>query len=259
MMATHLVYPDGSVLPDGERHRGEWPGSFPCRTTGGFRLWNSHHADHIWTRFILTPSGWAFVMQDRDRMTAHRGSSKEFYEGPGRKWAHGSNGTPSTVATAEDAEAARVWLVAQASHTCGMCGTLVFLFHTKPERSERLKMHQWCTRCEFWFERASEKDDPATVRVRGTHYRMGGRTSGSLRGFGGAKFRVRFFDGRKAECSDMWCQGEIPEWFREMMPDNAVFLSEGAEVVLGDLEIEQGHPATVEQLREFGEAGRRPR
>jgi len=42
-------------------------------------------------------------------------------------------------------------------------------------------------------------------------------------GCAGRRFWIRFFDGRTITTNNLWCQGEIPEEFREELPDNAEF------------------------------------
>lgn len=43
-----------------------------------------------------------------------------------------------------------------------------------------------------------------------------------FKGFGGAKTRITFNDGRVIECDNVWFQGDIPHRFWKLMPDNAV-------------------------------------
>jgi hypothetical protein len=68
--------------------------------------------------------------------------------------------------------------------------------------------------------------DPAIARVGGKHYAIGPERRGDkqLCGFGGAKFIIQFFDGRRVETMNLWHQGVIPEHFRIRLPDNAEFL-----------------------------------
>ncbi len=83
-----------------------------------------------------------------------------------------------------------------------------------------------CFDCSFWLEKIkmSPEDEAGRVIVNGQHYRIGNDAAGPFRGFGGRKFTVLFQDGRIVETTNLWCQGEIPERFRKMLPDNAVFL-----------------------------------
>ena len=45
-------------------------------------------------------------------------------------------------------------------------------------------------------------------------------------GFGGRKFNIQFNDGQIITTRNMWHNGEIPDHFRDRLPDNAVFISE---------------------------------
>jgi hypothetical protein len=48
-----------------------------------------------------------------------------------------------------------------------------------------------------------------------------------MRGFGGHEFHIRFTDGREeaeVETSNLWCQGNIPEHFSKLLPNNAEFV-----------------------------------
>lgn len=44
-----------------------------------------------------------------------------------------------------------------------------------------------------------------------------------LRGFGGRRFDIEFFDGRRVTSHNLWSQGTVPPKWREAYPDNAVF------------------------------------
>ncbi len=70
----------------------------------------------------------------------------------------------------------------------------------------------------------SEADEAKRVIVDGQHYRLGSIHFGPFRGFGGRKFTIVFHDGRMIETSCLWHQGEIPEMFREWLPNNAIFV-----------------------------------
>lgn len=92
---------------------------------------------------------------------------------------------------------------------------------------ERLIANSTCFRCDFWRGYEKRRDHPSAVRVGDRHYWVGSvgfsdRPSWG-RGFGGTRFVIEFFDGRRVETSDLLHQGEIPPHFRERMPDNARF------------------------------------
>jgi hypothetical protein len=74
--------------------------------------------------------------------------------------------------------------------------------------------------------------NPNQVRIGGKLYRVlpepppdprAPFPSTSGYGFGGARFKIRFHDGRRVETRNLWSYGEIPGEYREALPDNAVF------------------------------------
>jgi len=82
-----------------------------------------------------------------------------------------------------------------------------------------------CFSCAFWEEKVDRKDRPEVARIDGKHYVIGREESiGFSRGFGGANFTIRFFDGREVRTTNLWHQGKIPTHFRDRLPDNAEFI-----------------------------------
>lgn len=78
-----------------------------------------------------------------------------------------------------------------------------------------------CFDCSFWLKKVGK---PGQVIINGVHYRINNATT-PFRGFGGRKFIIVFHDGREVETNSLWCQGKIPTEFRELLPDNAGFIS----------------------------------
>jgi hypothetical protein len=81
-----------------------------------------------------------------------------------------------------------------------------------------------CFRCAFWTERIElDQDNPDAVVANGKHYIIGDEHPSykGARGYGGEHFRIFFQDGRVVDSTNLWMQGEIPESFRPLMPDNA--------------------------------------
>ena len=85
-----------------------------------------------------------------------------------------------------------------------------------------------CFTCQFWVEKMDPdcRDSPLTVRISGRHYRIGPERAEGFRGYGGARFVIQFHDGRKAVTTNLWSQGEIPEAFWALLPNNATFVKE---------------------------------
>lgn len=110
-----------------------------------------------------------------------------------------------------------------APYTCKECGE-----QDDPAKwigGEKIAASGYCFRCKHWADLIAIKDRADVVRVKNTHYQIGtARTPSRHNGFGGHRFKIRFHDGREVETVDLWCQGGIPDRFKERMPDNAVFL-----------------------------------
>ncbi len=91
-----------------------------------------------------------------------------------------------------------------------------------------------CFDCSFWLKKIaiSAEDKARRVIVDGQHYRLGLNNTGAFKGFGGRQFTILFHDGRIIETSNLWHQGTVSEQFREMLPDNAVFIQVKATQVM---------------------------
>lgn len=97
---------------------------------------------------------------------------------------------------------------------------------------ERRLAEQVCGTCDFWRMRLRYHGEPKPNHVvtdGWVCYSIGdGRGSASCRGFGGAKFTVRFHDGRTVETEDLWYGGIVPERFRDRFTPNAQVIGSGA-------------------------------
>lgn len=90
--------------------------------------------------------------------------------------------------------------------------------------NEKMVSRRLCFFCNFWTNHAN---NPNGIRVNGKHYTIGAehpKTERHLRGFCGDKFHFRKHDGAEIVSTNVWFQGDIPERFRERMPDNAVIV-----------------------------------
>jgi hypothetical protein len=83
---------------------------------------------------------------------------------------------------------------------------------------------------EWWGpgSRVDQADPSKRVVIGSEHYLIGDGTDGcpedGFLGFGGRRFEIEFFDGRKVTTRDLWHQGVIPPKWRERYPDNARFV-----------------------------------
>lgn len=105
---------------------------------------------------------------------------------------------------------------------CVDCGNV---FHTNyiPEVKDRLLSANRCHTCDFWTQLIG---NPNAIVVGGCHYMDSGTDNTNTRwnGFGGRKWKYSKNGGEPKETNNMWFQGEIPERFRDRIPDNSVFL-----------------------------------
>lgn len=63
--------------------------------------------------------------------------------------------------------------------------------------------------------------------INHTYYEIGdGYGFAGRLGFGGRKFVIEFFDGRRITTNDLWCAGTVPPKWRRRHPDNACFIQE---------------------------------
>lgn len=107
---------------------------------------------------------------------------------------------------------------------CSVCGSI---YTTSSSLKKQMLERKMCFRCNFWQDIVNRQDD-ACVRIGGTHYVIGKETGdrADFRGFGGRKFKIRFFDGLRGdvETTNLWHQGNIPSHFQKLIPDNAEFV-----------------------------------
>ena len=126
--------------------------------------------------------------------------------------------------------------------TCKVCGTK---FNPRGHvDAERLKAVGIDATCDAWVTHWQDRNNENVVRVGGVHYMYGNHlqdaritqddtlTSIAQRfaaktvkkqglGMSGAVVIIRFNDGRVVITNDLWHQGDIPEVFKQALPDNA--------------------------------------
>ena len=80
-----------------------------------------------------------------------------------------------------------------------------------------------CFHINFWNEIVAEKDKH--VFIDGVSYSIGDENDTSpFRGCAGRHFKIKFDTGEIVETTNLWCQGTIPEEFRDRLKDNAKFI-----------------------------------
>lgn len=106
---------------------------------------------------------------------------------------------------------------------CIICGREI----KKSSYTNAILCSSECFGINFWNKYVQIKDDPQVVRINGEHFYIQDENSKSIfRGHGGTKFKIRFFDGREITTTNLWCQGDIPEDYKDLLPDNAEFIKE---------------------------------
>lgn len=111
---------------------------------------------------------------------------------------------------------------------CSVCGDEHELRWVKA-LSSRLKQDRICFTCDFWKRRvewAAEHPDESVV-VDGSAFSirpdLSPETDRWLAGMNGSKNVILFNDGRRVVSRNLWHNGEVPERWRDQLPDNAVF------------------------------------
>lgn len=122
------------------------------------------------------------------------------------------------------------------NHVCRECGK-----HETgnwiEKKSAKLKENGLCFTCDHWNDLFLIRDRDDVVRVDGGHHMIGPENTGErFRGHGGHRFKIRFFDGRETESSNLWFQGGIPARWKERLPDNAEFLIDNIPALPESLE-----------------------
>ena len=108
---------------------------------------------------------------------------------------------------------------------CRECGQIFSTTYMNDTKANMIK-DNICFTCYFWKCKLSVKDNPRTARINGTHYFIENDNYNgyAFRGFGGREFNIRFNDGRLVTTHNLWCQGDIPDHFKERLPNNATFV-----------------------------------
>lgn len=103
-------------------------------------------------------------------------------------------------------------------YICSICGDLFEKSTAKGEDEHRMEKDHLCFDCALWANRA-DKENPLVID--GIRYSLG---PGNWGGMAGRRFVIEYFDGRIVETKDLWCNGEVPDYFRDRIPDTARFL-----------------------------------
>lgn len=116
---------------------------------------------------------------------------------------------------------------------CKICGNTFDSSHFSSPVQKVMTDRCICFTCYHWLQQHELDVNGENGHARNyaiidrTHYVLCPHTDMNWpKGHGGHKFYIQFNDGRVEMCDNMWCQGDIPKEFDEMMPDNAKFITE---------------------------------
>lgn len=82
-----------------------------------------------------------------------------------------------------------------------------------------------CFHKKFWLEIIEEKD--SHVIINGNCYyidKTHPMSDSDFRGYGGREFKIKLHSGEVITTNNLWYNGEVPEEFRDRLPDNAEFV-----------------------------------
>ena len=116
---------------------------------------------------------------------------------------------------------------------CKECSAEISLNYMESSKTRMIE-RKLCFICLFWsnYVDCVEFGTIATqriARINHKHFVIGNEGKSrraEFRGYGGAKFVIIFNNGDRVETTNLWAQGEIPERFRNRLPDNAKFEEE---------------------------------
>lgn len=110
-------------------------------------------------------------------------------------------------------------------HTCAECGARE-QGSWFDDIAKKLAERKLCHGCDHWTSLAKIAARADVARIEGTHYMIDKENADprAFRGFAGQRFKIKFADGREVETTNLWCQGSIPDHFRDRLPDNANFV-----------------------------------
>lgn len=110
---------------------------------------------------------------------------------------------------------------------CKICNNIIG-FHYFKDINKKLRKEQLCFNCNYWNEKVEIKDNPNAVRIEGVQYFIGIENTSifatPFRGCGGRYFKIKFFDDRIIETTNLWVNGKIPFNFKHLLTDNAKFI-----------------------------------
>jgi hypothetical protein len=119
---------------------------------------------------------------------------------------------------------------------CKDCGAVDYSIAFMPTCAEKkvIDAEGVCFTCAFWRVAIAKTHD--TV-ISGRIYSIGNvkkPPNSPHAGMAGRRFDIEYFDGRVVTTHDLWVGSEVPERYRQQVPDTARFLGGAGYVKVGD-------------------------
>jgi len=110
---------------------------------------------------------------------------------------------------------------------CKVCGATEKTAEWRESCARELRKHRMCFSCNHWRNQMKwdkERGRYGYAIIDGSHYVLKPHAEGYPSGLCGATNLIKFNDGHEVACDNLWFQGEIPDCWKDRMPDNAKFV-----------------------------------
>lgn len=88
---------------------------------------------------------------------------------------------------------------------------------------EELKKYEMCFSCNHWREIRDSLNDKKNVIIDGSSYYIDPPKQNG--GYGGREFKIKRFDSDEVVVTNnLWCKGDVPEVYKNQIPNNAKFV-----------------------------------
>lgn len=104
---------------------------------------------------------------------------------------------------------------------CIVCGKEI----ERSQYSKHVLCSSQCFHIQFWKDIIAEKDEH--IVIDGECYYVSPESSCSIfRGYCGKSFTIRKFTGEIIHTTNLWCNGTVPDEFKDQLPNEAEFIGE---------------------------------
>lgn len=89
----------------------------------------------------------------------------------------------------------------------------------------RMSERSLCWTCLYWTDVVERYliADPALTVINGVVYSIGQEDGTKPQGFGGIRYKIHYFNGKRRVTTNLWHIEPVPERFRGRLKDNASF------------------------------------